>query len=104
MIRHIVAWHFKDNFTDEEKTSLGQKIKEELEALKSVIPGIVSLEVITELLDTSTHDVVLCSLHEDEEALKAYQTHPEHIRVGGFIKSVTANRVCVDFKQKSVGQ
>ncbi len=97
MVRHIVCWNYKDGFSDEQNRENALKIKEELEGLVGKIDGIVELHVFTDMLPTSNRSFVLNSLFESEQALAAYQVHPEHKRVGGFINSVMQDKVCVDF-------
>ena len=97
MLRHIVTWSFKDGLTAEENQANALKVKQELESLKGKIDGVIELKVYIDLLSSSNRDVVLDSLFESEAALKAYQIHPEHQRVGGFVGSVLQDRVCVDY-------
>lgn len=97
MLRHIVAWDWKDGLTDEEKRTHAQTIKSELEVLPRCISEIVRLTVHIDLLSSSDRDIVLDSLFESEAALAAYQVHPEHQRVAGLVKAVTQNRVCLDY-------
>lgn len=97
MVRHIVMWNFKDGFTDEENIRNAQRIKEELEALPSVIQGIVSLEVVTSVLASSNRDVVLNSLFVSEDALERYRVHPEHVRISQYVGSVMMNRISIDY-------
>ncbi|MCL2753510.1 MAG: Dabb family protein [Defluviitaleaceae bacterium] len=97
MIRHIVAWNFKPELSQEERLAAGQKVKDELEALKGVIPGIIELKVYLNLLASSNRDVVLDSLYESEAALENYQVHPEHERVATFVRGVMVDRACVDY-------
>jgi hypothetical protein len=98
MVRHIVAWNFAEGFTAEENQKNAQAIKSELENLKNIIDGIVSIEVLINPLSTSDSDLLLDSTFENEEALKAYAVHPEHVRVGtNFVKPSTKNRKCMDF-------
>ncbi|MFV0344434.1 MAG: Dabb family protein [Anaerocolumna sp.] len=99
MVKHIVIWQHDDRFTADEKTSNGTKIKESLEALKDIIPGIVSLKVYTDFLQDESEDIVLDSVFESVEALEHYQNHPEHIKAGSFVKSVLKNRKCVDYME-----
>jgi hypothetical protein len=41
---------------------------------------------------------MLDAVFENEEALKSYIVHPEHVRVGSnFVKPSTKNRKCLDF-------
>lgn len=96
MIRHIVMFTLKD-FSEDEKVSVKLKIKDMLEGLKDIIPGIVKLNVITEPLHTTDGDVVLDSLFESEEALGNYQIHPEHKKVGEYIGTVRKDRICIDY-------
>jgi hypothetical protein len=98
MVRHIVAWNYAESFTMEENRNNAKAMKKELENLKNLIEGIVSIEVSINPLDTSDSDLLLDSIFESEEALKTYTIHPEHVRVGTtFVKPVTRNRKCIDF-------
>lgn len=97
MIRHIVSWNFKEEFTLEENKKHALKMKKDLEALKDKIPGIISLNVIIDMLPGSNHDIALYSLFESEEALAAYQPHPEHVKVSNWVGTVVKNRACIDF-------
>lgn len=102
MVKHIVIWQQDDRYTKEEKISNGIKIKESLEALKDVIPGIISIKVITNLLPSGSDsdDLVLESVFESEEALNQYQNHPEHLKAASFVRSVVKNRKCVDYYEQ----
>lgn len=97
MIRHIVMWNFKDGFTAEEIRENAQKIKSDLENLINIIPGLISLEVITNTCPTSNRDLVLNSLFASEEALAAYQVHPAHVQISQYGKNILTNRCCADF-------
>ena len=99
MLRHIVAWNFKDGFSDEENRVNAEKVKKELEGLKQLIPEIIAIRVDTNLLSSSTKDVMLDSLFESEEAMARYKVHPEHVRVSAFVSEVLQDRVAVDFME-----
>jgi hypothetical protein len=90
-------WNFKHDFTEEEKKQNAQKMKGELEKLKNIITGIISLEVIITTLPSGDMDVVLNSVFETEEALASYQIHPEHVRVSKYVGTITCNRTCIDY-------
>ena len=63
-----------------------REIKERLEALAAVIPGIARAHVGIDLGETAGNwDVVLDSDFASREDLQAYQVHPAH-----------ADRLCVD--------
>ena len=52
----------------------------------------------TEGLASSNADLMLDSSFEDEEALKAYAVHPEHVAVADEkVRPYTAVRSCLDF-------
>lgn len=97
MVTHIVLWDYIDTLTPEQKIEAGIKIKNDLENLKSIIPGVISLEVKINQMDSSTKDIALFSEFESEEALKQYAVHPEHVKVGQYIKTVTCGRTAFDY-------
>lgn len=97
MVRHIVTWNYKDGFSEEENKKNATKVKSELEALVKKIDEIIELNVYINTLSSSNRDIVLNSLFETEEALAAYQIHPEHKRVSCFVGSVMKNRTCIDY-------
>lgn len=98
MVKHIILWQLKDEFSEEEKVTIKAGIKEGLESLKGKIPGLVDIHVQTEYLASSTAEVMLDSTFESEEALKGYSTHPEHVKVAdGKVRPYTKNRSCLDY-------
>jgi hypothetical protein len=102
MVRHIVLWNYADGFTPDENVQNAQKMKVLLEELTGLIDGIVELKVQISTLPSSNRDILLDSLFESEEALAAYIVHPEHKRVGEFVRAVTKERACMDFKQEGL--
>ena len=97
MVRHIVMWNFKEEFTKEENIKNAQKIKAELEALPSKIEGIISLKVMISTQSSGNRAVVLNSLFTDENALKNYTIHPEHVRVGTIVRAALTDRAGADY-------
>jgi hypothetical protein len=101
MVKHIILWTLKDEFSAEEKAEIKKGIKEGLEGLKDKVPGIVEIKVHTEGLASSNADLMLDSAFVDEAALKGYATHPEHVAVAnGKVRPYTASRTCLDFEVK----
>ena len=99
MVKHIIIWKLKEEYSAEEKEAIKQGIKEGLEGLKGRIPGLCSIEVITEGLASSNGDLMLDSAFADEAALKGYSVHPEHVAVAnGKVRPFTAQRSCFDFE------
>ena len=98
MVKHIILWQLKDEFSEEEKVTIKAGIKEGLESLKGKIPGLLDIHVQTEYLASSTAEVMLDSTFESEEALKGYSTHPEHVKVADEkVRPYTKNRSCLDY-------
>lgn len=99
MVKHIILWQLKDELQGEEKASVKQGIKEGLEGLQGVIPGLLEIKVHTEGLPSSNADVMLDSSFTDEEALKGYAIHPSHVKVADEkVRPYTKTRACLDFE------
>jgi len=97
MLRHIVAWNHKEEFSEAQKKDNAGKVKKELESLADLISEVKELKVYINTLPTGNRDMILDSLFENEEALAAYQVHPEHKRVSALVGSVTQDRACIDY-------
>ena len=97
MIRHIVMWRLKGD-TPEERTRAGTQVKQAFEGLRGRIPGMRHVEVG---LDCSAVDyacdAVLLTDFETPEALQAYATHPEHLRVRKELDGIRTTRHQVDY-------
>ena len=99
MVKHIILWQLKDELQGEEKASVKQGIKEGLEGLQGVIPGLLEIKVYSEGLPSSNADVMLDSSFTDEEALKGYAIHPSHVKVADEkVRPYTKTRACLDFE------
>lgn len=99
MIKHVILWNLRDEYSDEEKLSIKNEIKEGLEGLMGKIPGLIDIKVYIEGLPSSNADLMLDSTFEDEAALKVYATHPEHVAVAdGKVRPFTSSRSCLDFE------
>ena len=96
MVKHIILWTLKEEFSGEEKETIKQGIKEGLEGLSGQIQGLLEISV---RLPSSTVDVMLDSTFESAKALKNYSTHPKHVAVAdGKVRPYTATRACMDFE------
>lgn len=98
MVKHVIIWKLKDELDGEEKKKVLQDIKVNLEGLVGVVPGLVSLSIIIDKLDSSNGDLMLDSLLENEEALKGYAVHPEHVKAADtYVRPYTQVRMCIDY-------
>jgi quinol monooxygenase YgiN len=90
-IRHIVMWKLKNSADAPRFQAL-------LESCAQLVPGIHQFEVGTagDGLEASC-DVVLVSLFDDQEALDAYQNHPQHKAIGAELGAMREHRHVVDY-------
>ena len=99
MVKHIILWILKDEYSNEEKQKIKADAKTTLEALKGKIPGLIDIKVYTNGLASSNAYFMLDSSFESEEALKAYAVHPDHVYVADtYVRPFTASRSCLDFE------
>jgi hypothetical protein len=98
MIRHVVMWSL-DGETTEERRAHATDIAGRLESLVPLIPELRAMEVGIDIGDEAGQfDLVLITEHDDLAGLRAYQSHPEHVRVGASFRESVASRACVDFE------
>ncbi len=99
MVKHIILWQLKDELTECEKHTVKAGIKAGLEDLMGQIEGLVEIKVQSECLTSSNADVMLYSVFENEDALKAYAVHPAHVEVADTkVRPYTKTRLCLDFE------
>ena len=96
MVVHIVMFTFKE----EAKSQNIAQAKAMLEALPNKIEGLLSMEVGIDFSRTDrAMDMVLTSTFASKKDLDVYATHPAHIEVVTFIKSVTTLSRVVDYEK-----
>lgn len=99
MVKHIILWQIKDEFSQEEKARIKEDVKAGLEGLAGQIPGLTKIHVQTKYLASSNADMMLYSEFTDEAALKAYAVHPLHVAVAdGKVRPFVKSRVCMDYE------
>ena len=92
MVKHIILWRLKD------------ELKTHLESLVGKVPGLVSMQIVIDGLESSNADVMLDSTLEDAAALKGYAVHPEHVAVADtYVRPFTAVRSCMDYEKMMRG-
>lgn len=99
MVKHVIVWTLKDEYSASEKEDIKKGIKEGLEGLKGKVPGIVEIKVHINGLDSSNADLILDSTFENEDALKGYAVHPDHVKVATEkVRPYTKQRSCFDYE------
>nr|WP_321257968.1 Dabb family protein [uncultured Pseudodesulfovibrio sp.] len=98
MVKHIVMWTLKEEAEGASAQENGAKMKEMLELLNGRIEGLQHIEVSCEIVAAEPEcHIVLCSEHDDVDALNHYQGHPEHQACVAFVKKVAAGRKALDY-------
>ncbi|MBP5224425.1 MAG: Dabb family protein [Lachnospiraceae bacterium] len=100
MVRHIILWKLKEELQGEELEKVKDGIRENLEGLNGVIPGLLWIMVRkTGLPSSKNADLMLDSAFESPEALKGYAVHPAHVAVAEtYVRPFTAYRSCFDYE------
>jgi len=92
MVKHIVMWKLRDK-------AEAATIKVRLDALAGNIPGLLSIEVGIDFLESEqSADLVLIAELENRQALEVYQNHPEHQAVVPLIKAAAIARTAIDYE------
>ena len=102
MVKHVILWKLKDEYSGAEIKYIKAGIKSGLEGLKGNIPGLpglIDIKVNIEPLESSNCDLMLDSTFEDYESLKAYSKNPLHVDVANTkVRPFTATRTCLDYE------
>ncbi|MBR4075833.1 MAG: Dabb family protein [Lentisphaeria bacterium] len=100
MVKHIILWKLKSDFSAEEKAQILAGIKTNLESLAGVVPGLLEIKVNCEkVLASSNADLMLDSTLESPDALKGYAVHPAHVAVANtYVRPFTEVRLCLDYE------
>lgn len=97
-IRHVVSWKLAAE-GPEERAEQAAEIARRLNALDGVIPGLLSITVGANVAYPEANwDVALVADFPSLAELEAYQVHPAHVEASGYVRSVVASRVAVDFE------
>ena len=95
MITHIVFIQLKP----ENKTANALEAKRRIEAMIGEVESLRSIEVgINFAEEDRAMDLALTARFDDRFGLEAYATHPVHLKVIDFIKSVAEYTKVVDYE------
>jgi hypothetical protein len=94
MVKHIVMFDFKE---ENKKLNIA-KAKVMLEALLVTVPTLKKMEVgINFSEEDRAMDLSIYTEFDDLEGLETYATHPEHLKVVEFIKTVANSSKVSDY-------
>lgn len=98
MLTHIVLWKLHDEAGGRTRDENAAIAKQRLEALAGRIPGLLHIEVGTDILGSpASADLGLYTRMESREALDVYQNHPEHVAIKDFMGEITCARTVIDY-------
>ena len=98
MLKHVILWKLDEKLSEAEKETVKLDAKRELEGLVGKVPGLISMTITINGIESSNADMMLDSTLEDVDALDVYRDHPEHVRVAdGFVRPYTVQRLCLDY-------
>ncbi|HVO76793.1 MAG TPA: Dabb family protein [Candidatus Bathyarchaeia archaeon] len=99
MVKHIVLWRLKSSAHGNSRAENARIVKQKLESLRGVIPGLLKIEVGIDFGKTGEScDVALYSEFESRDALRLYQEHPAHKAAVQFIREAREERYVVDYE------
>ena len=100
MVKHIVMFKFAEEAEGRKAIENAATAKQMLEELQGVVPTLKASKISLNSQNASpaNYELVLETEFDDMEGLAAYAVHPEHVKVGAFIRSVMVSRACVDYE------
>ena len=99
MVHHIVMWKFKPEVEESKKPELKKAMAENLKSLVGKVPGLLSVDFVTDPIPSSTHDMALVTTMEKAEDVKVYGSHPEHVKVADtYVRPYTTERACLEYE------
>ena len=100
MVKHIILWTLNPELSEAEKQTVKEEIKKGLEGLVGKVPGLINVNVqIGGRIASSNADLMLDCTLENEEALKVYANHPDHLAVANTkVRPFTVQRSCLDYE------
>jgi antibiotic biosynthesis monooxygenase (ABM) superfamily enzyme len=94
MLNHLVMIKFRQDI-DPAKI---EELEERLEDLPNTINEIHSYEFGRDIIRSDrSYDFAIISLFANQDALRRYQTHPEHVKVLDLLKTICESIATVDF-------
>ncbi len=96
MIRHVVMFDFLEEAEGRsalENARIAQEMLEKLPRRSSDLTGLNHSGA-----NQTNYHLCLIADFDSQEDLERYIVHPDHVKVGEFMKKVRRNRSCVDYE------
>ena len=99
MIRHIVMFKMKQEFSPAEKVAALHLLYKELVVLGTKIPEILEWQIGINIHvdNASAYDILLNSTFNSMEDLAVYQAHPDHQAFITFNKDFSESKAVLDY-------
>ncbi len=98
MVKHIVFFKIKSDFSSEQKKQAANQIVDILKKLPSIIDEIKYYEIGINISDRQTaYDVALISYFDNKNDLETYRFHQAHQQAVQKIKQLTESSCVVDY-------
>lgn len=98
MVHHIVMWNFKDEIEKDRQPELKAQMERALKGLVGKVPGLLTVEFVSQPLSSSTHDIALVTTLEKAEDIAVYANHPDHVAVADtYVRPYVCDRSCLDY-------
>lgn len=99
MVKHVIIWTLAPDLGEDKKVKIKKEAKSALESLIGKIDGLLDIKLNTDMLSSSSGEMMLDSTFTDEDALKAYQIHPLHkAAADAYIRPYTNTKLCCDYE------
>jgi hypothetical protein len=95
VITHIVTFKLNDP-----SPAHAERCKAMLESLVGKVPTLRTMTVGINVVDSPrAHTLALIATYDDLEGLEAYQVHPDHQEVAGYLRANSEVIASVDFER-----
>lgn len=99
MIKRMVMWKLKDSHEGMNKDELIAEFRRVIEGLKSAVAEIKTMELGKSFSELPiTYDVALYSEFDSKEDYEVFLKHPEHLKVGKFIRQIRTDVALVEYE------
>ena len=91
MLTHVVLFRVAD-------LAVASECRDRMLAMKGRIPPLLDIEVGVDIVRSErSFDLALITRHDDLDGMQAYQVHPVHQELLGWVKPRVKQAVAVDF-------